>query len=164
MIKYAKYISKPLYYFTHIHWFLNAIFVVMSFFCAPPSLFYLFFFVSIGIQGIASGAFSAKTAIDEAAKIHTAMDRCLVIAKSISLPLSAVCFFSLFVVGGSPQIIDGAYCLVNHGQIIRYVSSNSFLYFSICDRVVFSSVILYFSAILALRIRTMYRNQNTTAQ
>ena len=164
MNRHTQHISKPLYCFSLLTWLLNVCFVVVPFFLDVSKLWPVVFFASVAIQGASSGAFSDKTLVPKMSKPYKVIDYCLIITKHISTGLAAIGFISLLVGGGSPEIINETYCLVNHGDIVRYISYEWFVYFSICDMLLFSCGILFFSTYMALRIRTLYCLQHSTAE
>lgn len=164
MNRHTKYISKPLYCFSLLTWFLNICFVVLPFFLDVSGLWFVAVFASVVIQGFSSGAFFDETLVPQMPKPYKAIDDCLILSKYISISLAAVGFISLFIGGGGPEMIGESYCLVNHGEIVRYISDKWFLYFSICEILIFSCGILYFSTNMALRVRAIYCIQNSTTE
>ena len=164
MNKNAKHISKPTYYFSLLTWVLNVFYVVIPFFFDISGLWFVAFFASVLFQGAISGAFYDETLVPKMTKPYKVMDYCLIASKYVSISLATVSFISLLIGGGGPEIMDEAYCLVNHGEIVRYLSIEWFIYFSVCDMLLFSCGILFFSTYMAMRVRALYCIQNSTAQ
>ena len=154
--KKVKHINKLLYYFSLLTWILNVCFIIIPFFFDISGIWIVGIFISVLIQAIYSGAFYDETLVPKTAKQYKTIDYCLIVSKYISISLAAVGFISLLVGGGSPEIIDEAYCLVNHGDIVRHISEGWFVYFAICEVLLFTCGMLYFSTFIALRIRALY--------
>jgi hypothetical protein len=153
-----RHINRFVYFLSLLTWLMNVCLVFIPFFFDVSGLWLLVIFASVFIQAIASGAFYDETLLPE---IHERkmIDYCLLASKYIAHSLTAISFVSLLIGGGSPDMIDGAYCLVNHGQIIRYISGNWYIYFVICHAFAFTCGMLTFSTMMALRIRGLYLMQ-----
>ena len=156
MGKKPKHINKPIYYFSLLTWIANICLVIIPFFCDLSGFWILGIFISILMQGIISGAFFDETHIPKTTEKHATIDHCLFVSKYISILLAAIGFISLLIGGGGPEMIEEAYYLVNHGDIVRQISEGWFIYFVICETLLFTCGTLYFSTIMALRIRVLY--------
>ena len=138
-------------------------FIIIPFFFEVSGIWIVGIFVSVFIQGIVSGAFYDETLVPKMKQKRKMIDYCLVASKYISISFAAVAFASILIGGGGPEIIDEAYCLVNHGDIVREISEGWFMYFTICEMLLFTCGILYFSTLMALRIRALYLIQKQWA-
>lgn len=160
MTRTVKRVGKPLYYFSMLTWLLNMILIVISFFFGGSGIWLVAIFASVFIQGIASGAFSDETAVPQAPSPCKILDHCLLVSKYFSGGAMTIGFLSILIGGGGPEVVDGVYCLVNHGDIVRTLSEGWFLYFSICELAMFFCGMLFFSTYMAMRVRGLYRIQN----
>lgn len=156
MKKKGKYI-KILYCFSLLSWILNIGFIIMQFFIEISMAWIIVFFASIIIQGIASGAFGDETAIPNVKIKRKFLDYCLNISLIIAVVITAISGISLLIAGGGPEIINDTYCIVNHGDVVREISSPYlFLFLCICNFMLANCAILIFSSLMALRIRKLY--------
>ena len=156
MEKKGKYI-KILYCFSLLSWILNICFIIMQFFIEISMAWIIVFFASIIIQGIASGAFGDETAIPNVKIKRKFLDYCINISLILAVVITAISGISLLIAGGGPEIINDTYCIVNHGDVVREISSPYLFFFlCICDFMLFNCVILIFSSLMALRIRKLY--------
>ena len=162
MEKKSKSINKFIYCFSLLTWIINICFIFIPFFFEISGIWVVGIFVSILIQGIVSGAFFDETLVPKIKPKRNIIDYCLITSKYVSISLAAVSFSSLLIGGGGPEIIDEAYCLVNHGDIVRKISEGWFIYFTICEMLLFTCGILYFSTFMTLRIRALYLIQKFT--
>ena len=152
----GKYI-KSLYCFSLLSWILNICFIIMQFFIEISMAWIIAFFASIIIQGIASGAFGDKTAIPNVKIKRKFLDYCINISLILAVVITAISGISLFIAGGGPEIINNTYCIVNHGDVVREISSPYlFLFLSICHFMLANCTILTFSSLMSLRIRKLY--------
>lgn len=156
MKKKGKYI-KILYCFSLLSWILNICFIIMQFFIEISMTGIIVFFASIIIQGIASGAFGDEAAIPNVKIKRKIIDYCINISLILAVVITAISGISLFIAGGGPEIINNTYCIVNHGDVVREISSPYlFLFLSICHFMLANYIILTFSSLMALRIRKLY--------
>ena len=65
-------------------------------------------------------------------------------------------FVAILIAGGGPEEIDGVYCIVNHGDIVRTVTEGAYIFFLVCEVMIFTFGLLIFSSMMAMRIRKMY--------
>ncbi len=152
----SKGINRFVYYFSMLAWITNICFIFIPFFFEVSGIWVLGVFASVLIQAITSNAFG-DTVIPDVKIKPKFLDICLNISLLVSIITSVVSGVSLFVAGGGPETIDGLYYIVNHGEIIREITSYKlFLFFVICDSLLFSCGILIFSSLMALRIRKLY--------
>lgn len=148
---------KILYCFSLLSWILNICFIIMQFFIEISMAWIIVFFASIIIQGIASGAFGDETAIPNVKIKRKFLDYCINISLILAVVITAISGISLLIAGGGPEIINDTYCIVNHGDVVREISSPYLFFFlCICDFMLFNCVILIFSSLMALRIRKVY--------
>ncbi len=156
MEKKSKSINKFIYYFSLLTWIINICFIIIPFFFEVSGIWVLGVFASVLIQAIISSAFG-DTVIPDVKIKHKFLDICLNISLLVSIITSVICGVSLFAAGGGPETIDGLFYIVDHGEIVREITSYKlFLFFVICDSLLFSCGILIFSSLMALRIRKLY--------
>ena len=156
MEKKSKPINKFIYCFSLLTWIINICFIIIPFFFEVSGIWVLGVFASVLIQAITSSTFG-DTVIPDVKIKHKFFDICLNISSLVSIITSVICGVSLFAAGGGPETIDGLYYIVNHGEIIREITSYKlFLFFVVCDSLLFSCGILIFSSLMALRIRKLY--------
>ena len=152
----SRHINKFIYCFSLLTWIINICLIILPFFFEVSGIWVVGIFASILIQAITSSAFG-DTVIPEVKIKPKFLDICLNISLLISIVFSALSGISLLVAGGGPETIDGLYYIVNHGEIIREITSYKlFLFFVVCDSLLFSCGILIFSSLMALRIRKLY--------
>ena len=157
MEKKSKPINKFIYCFSLLTWIINICLIIIPFFFEVSGIWVIGIFASILIQGITSKAFGDTNAIPEAKIKPKFLDICLNISLLVSIITSVICGVSLFAAGGGPETIDGLFYIVDHGEIVREITSYKlFLFFVICDSLLFSCSILIFSSLMALRIRKLY--------
>ena len=153
----SRHINKFIYCFSLLTWIINICLIIIPFFFEVSGIWDVGIFASILIQGITSKAFGDNSAIPEVKIKPKFLDICLNISLLISIVFSALSGISLLVARGGPETIDGLYYIVNHGEIIREITSYKlFLFFVVCDSLLFSCGILIFSSLMALRIRKLY--------
>ena len=157
MEKKSKPINKFIYCFSLLTWIINVCFIIIPFFFEISGIWVVGIFASILIQGITSKAFGDTNAIPEVKIKPKFLDICLNISLLVSIITSVICGVSLFAAGGGPETIDGLFYIVDHGEIVREITSYKlFLFFVICDSLLFSCGILIFYSLMALRIRKLY--------
>ena len=156
MEKKSKPINKFIYCFSLLTWIINICFIIIQFFFEVSGIWVLGVFASVLIQAITSSAFG-DTVIPDVKIKHKFLDICLNISLLVSSITSVICGVSLFAAGGGPETIDGLFYIVDHCEIVREITSYKlFLFFVICDSLLFSCGILIFSSLMALRIRKLY--------
>lgn len=63
----------------------------------------------------------------------------------------------LWFIGGNPDIVDGVYCAVSHGSVVREIPEGLFCFMSYCYRWLFAGGgMLVFTTILAIHTRALY--------
>ena len=156
MEKKSKPINKFIYCFSLLTWIINICFIIIPFFFEVSGIWVLGVFASVLIQAIISSAFG-DTVIPDVKIKHKFLDICLNISLLVSIITSVICGVSLFAAGVGPETIDGLFYIFDHGEIVREITSYKlFLFFVICDSLLFSCGILIFSSLMALRIRKLY--------
>jgi len=117
-------------------------------------------FLSVVLQGWLSGAFSEGKYKAEKYNQKDFLGIAVFISGVIAKVGMAVGFISLMISGGGPAIVDGAYCVVNHGDIVRNISQNLYLYLSVCEYMLMFCGLLIFTTYMFNRIRNIYLLQN----
>lgn len=147
-------INKFIYSFSLLTWIANICFVILYFFLDFSAIWILIIFISNFLQVL---FFIKNTDCNEnEIKPHALIDHLLNISKYISICVTAICFVSLLVVQGGPEVVNGIYCIVDHGEVVRTVSKNWFFYFTLCKDFLFIFGILIFSSSITQEIRTLY--------
>lgn len=171
----SPYISKFLYVFSLIVWCCSLIAVICSFVLNIENIFdaiqtktdyinklnilYIIIFIAIIFEGFKSGAFTEHDEDMDNSKDNKVnrFDYFFLVVGMIGALCGAICFVSILFAGGSPEIInDSVFCVVNHGELIGYITKTEFIYLSICDVLIFPCILLFFASIMAFRIRTLY--------
>ena len=135
-------------------WIANISFVILYFFLEFSAIWILPIFISNFLQVL---FFIKNTDCSgEEIKPYALIDHLLNISKYISMCATALSFISLLVVQGGPEVVNGAYCIVDHGEVVRTVSKNWFFYFTLCEDFLFIFGILIFSSSITQEIRTLY--------
>ncbi|MGN1444797.1 MAG: hypothetical protein ACI4WV_00760 [Eubacteriales bacterium] len=158
-----KKVHTWLYRLSLFTWLANIALIVINLFVDLFGISIICLFVSVVLQGFLSGVFATNSMTLEEPVPKTRLDLAVSISQIISLLVSAVGFISILLAGGSPEIVNEAYCLVNHGEVVRTVSKNWFVYLSVCEYCLQFFSILIFSTFMFSKIRGLYLTQ-TTAQ
>ena len=157
--KKPKSISKLLYLFAILLWVINLTYSVMRLFFELSLAWNLLFFIAVIIVGILSNAFNDENAFPDITYSKKFLDYCLTVSLIISVICAVASGLCLLIAGGGPKIVDDAYYIYNNGQMVRPISEQQFLFFSVCESLVFSCVVLIFSSAMAKRVHTMYSLQ-----
>ena len=157
--KKPKSISKLLYLFAILLWVINLTYSVMRLFFELSQAWNLLFFIAVIIVGILSNAFNDENAFPDITYNKKFLDYCLTVSLIISVICAVVSGVCLLIAGGGPKIVDDAYYIYNNGQMVRPISEQQFFFFSVCESLIFSCVVLIFSSAMAKRVHTMYSLQ-----
>ena len=87
-------------------------------------------FLSVVLQGWLSGDFFKSKYKAEKSNQKDLLDIAVLISGVIAKVGMAVGFISLMISGGGPEIVDGVYCVVSHGDILYDISQNLYVYLS----------------------------------
>ncbi len=176
----SPYISKFLYVFSLTTWCCSLVSVIYSLvlnienifkaiqsetnYTTELNIFYIIIFIAIVFEGLKSGAFTKHDDIDNEQDYKmNRFDYFILIVGIIGALCGALCFVSTLFAGGSPEIINDSvfckFCIVDHGELIGYITKTKFIYLSICDILMFPCILLFFASIMAFRIRTLYLEQ-----
>lgn len=60
--------------------------------------------------------------------------------------MAVLCFIVLF--DGYPEIVDGVYSIVNHGNFVRQVTQNEYRWLTLCNKMLFPCGLLAISALV----------------
>lgn len=156
-----KHISPALYIFSLVVWGFNLFCGVFHYFINISGLWMIAVFISVLIEGICSGAFNGEPAIPDGVYKKRFLDYCLSISSLVARCASVFGFAAILIAGGTPQEIDGVYCVVNHGDIVRTVSEGWYLFLLVCEVFIFTFGLLIFSSLMAMRIRKLYVMQKS---
>lgn len=159
MIK-SKHSGKFLYRFSLSVWILNLFYIVIQFFMETSVLWIVAFFGAVFFEVIFSRYIFHNNFITNKLNKRTWLDYCLLCSKFFSIICVSVGGISLIMSGGGPAIINGEYCIINHGDVISIISDIWYFYFVVCEKLFFSCCILHFSTSMAIDIRTKYILQN----
>ena len=150
------YISQFLYAASLFLWIFSLFYVVLRLITGTlPLLLLVIFFANI-IQGFCSGAFGEDRTVPSKALPKKVLDHCIGISQVLSIACSVLCLFILLGAGGGPKIVDGDYCIVDHGEIVKTISKSLYWRLTICERLSFACMMSGLSATMAKRIRTLY--------
>ena len=152
----AKHINPVLYIFSLLVWGFNLFCCIFHYFIEIPPTWIIVVFVCVFIEGIWSGAFSGEPAIPDGAYKKRFLDYCLIISSIVARCAAVFGFVAILIAGGGPEEIDGVYCIVNHGDIVRTVTEGAYIFFLVCEVMIFTFGLLIFSSMMAMRIRKMY--------
>ena len=156
-----KKISKWLYIFSLYTWLANMAFIIINLFVDMFAISFILLFVSVVLQGIFSGAFSNNDFALEKTANKTWLDCMVLISKILSAFGMGIGAGSLFIVGGVPEIVGEEYCIVNHGAVVRVISGNWYIYFSVCQYLMLSFGMLIFTTFMFARIRSIFLMQSS---
>lgn len=133
------------------------IMVVLSAIVLPEDAlrFFLPIFFSVLFQGFALNAFGKQD--DEDDENVPKFDTILFWSQIVIGPLALLCFATLLLVGGGPDMVDGNYCIVNHGEIIRYVSPAFYRFMQTVESGFMAGLLYIFSSKMLLICRERRR-------
>jgi len=151
-----KRISQALYIFSLVMWGFNLFCCMFHYFIEIPPPWIVVVFVCVFIEGIWSGAFSGEPAIPEGVYRKRLLDYCLISSNIVAYCAAAFGFLTILIAGGRPEEIDGVYCIANHGDSVRTLTEGSYIFFLVCEVMIFTFGLLIFSSMMAMRIRKMY--------
>ncbi len=153
-------ISRFLYAASLFIWFFSLFNVVLQLITGMIGWLWIAIFFANIIQGFFSGAFREDRAVPANALPKKFLDRCIGISQGLSITCSLLCLLILLGSGGGPEIVNGDYCIVNHGELVQTISKNLYWHLTICERLLFACGILVFSSSMTKRIRTFYLLQD----
>ena len=156
-----KRISSVLYIFSLVVWGFNLFCGVFHYFINILPLWMIVVFVCVLIEGIWSGAFNGEPLIPDGAYKKCFLDYCLSISSIVAHCAAVFGFLGILIAGGTPEEIDGVFCVVNHGDIVRTVSEGWYLFLLVCELFIFTFGLLIFSSLMAMRIRKLYVMQKS---
>ena len=156
-----KKISKWLYIFSLYTWLANMAFIIINLFVDMFAISVVLLFVSVALQGIFSGAFSNNDFALEKTANKTWLDCMVLISKILSAFGMGIGAGSLFIAGGGPEIVGEEYCIVNHGAVVRVISGNWYIYFSVCQYLMLFFGMLIFTTFMFARIRSIFLMQSS---
>ena len=169
-------ISAELYWFSLIVLTANIVWAIVWMFTGTPiewatpnnnrstHLLFIVFFAAVLIETAASGSLGQKS--KDRPKVPReqmeALDYALIAAEMLSAAAAVFCFLMLLISKGGPEVIDGAYYIVSHGDIVREISREYLCFLSCCDRWLFSGGLIVFTSHIACDIRARYVLQGST--
>lgn len=151
-----KHINPALYIFSLVVWGFNLFCCIFHYFIEIPSPWIIVVFACVLIEGICSGAFSGEPAIPDGAFKKRFLDYCLFISNIVGYCASLFGFLAILIAGGRPEEINGVYFIVDHGDIVRTITEGWYIFFLICEVMIFTFGLLIFSSLMAMRIRKLY--------
>lgn len=158
-----KKVHTWLYRLSLFTWLANIALIVINLFVDLSGISFICLFASVVLQVFLSGVISKNSMTPEEPVKRTRLDLAVSISQITSFLVSTVGFISILLAGGSPEIVNETYCLVEHGEVVRTVSKNWFVYLSVCEYCLQFFGILVFSTLMFSMIRALYLTQ-TTAQ
>lgn len=126
---------------------------VCSFFYPWPGQLGFLCFIGVFAMYASSGVFDQDNGRKKLPKPWKVIDWLLLTLRTLSFPLALIAF--AFGTGGT-EIIDGQYCLTSHGEIISYISEESYLFRTLCEQVTWIVICLPFSADAAIQCRARF--------
>lgn len=153
-------ISKKLYVFSFSTWVACIAAIVVGIFLDIMLIAFIPLFISCLAQTTCSGLFSNKIE-PEIPDANSRFDTALSITLKIACILTSVGFVSLLIAGGGPEIVDGRYCVVNHGEVVRIISGGWYRALCVCEFILFSMGIYYFATYTFKSIRRIYLYQSS---
>lgn len=104
---------------------------------------------------LAAGMFGKDTPRPRLSRPYRPLDLLLLAVRTLAFIAFLFFFFSLWN-GGSPEQVDGAYCLMSHGEVVRYVEEAEYRFYALCERIAFPCALLAISAEGAVFTRCRY--------
>lgn len=147
-----------LYAFSLVTWLFNLACFATGFFICNWRVCCVAVFVSVMIQGILSGAFRSD-GDNNCTEPKRGFGRLLSFAGIFAVIVAMASGASLIVAGGGPEMQDGIYCIVNHGDVVRTVSKPWFIFLSVCEYACFYCMLLVFSTFMLKRVRSLWRSR-----
>ncbi len=147
-----------LYAFALVTWFFNLACFATGSFIRNWRVCCVAVFVSVMIQGILSGAFRSD-GDNSCTEPKRGFDHLLSFVGIFAFIVAMAGDVSLYVAGGRPEMQDGIYCIVNHGDVVRTVSKPWFIFLSVCEYACFYCMLLVFSTFMLKRVRSLWRSR-----
>jgi len=169
-------ISAELYCFSLIVLTANIVWAIVWMFMGTPiewatpnsngstHLLFIVFFAAVLIETAASGSLGRQS--KDRPKVPKeqmeALDYALIATEILSAAADAFCLLMLLISKGGPEVMDGAYYIVSHGDIVREISREYLCFLSCCERWLFSGGLIVFTSHIACDIRARYVLQGST--
>ncbi len=117
--------------------------------------FFLPIFVSLIVQGFAFRAFGAQEGAED--ETIPLFDRVCILVQIIVLGLAILCFAALMLIGGGPDMVDGNFCIVSHGDIVLHISSTFYRVMQSVESGFMAGLLYMFSSHMMLVCRSRRR-------
>lgn len=126
---------------------------VCSFFYPWPGQLGFLCFIGVFAMYASSGSFDRDDGRKKLPKPWKVIDWLLLTLRALALPFALI----VFAFGASgPDIIDGQYCLTSHGEIVSFISEESFRFRSMCEQMMFVCICLPFAADASIQCRARF--------
>lgn len=126
---------------------------VCSFFFSWPGQLGFLCFIGVFAMYASSGSCDRDDGRKKLPKPWKFIDWLLLTLRVLALPYALI----VFAFGASgPDIIDGQYCLTSHGEIVSFISAESFRFRSMCEQMMFVSICLPFAADASIQCRARF--------
>ena len=121
---------------------------------------FLLVFFSVILQACLSHDFTNKKYKTTKSNQKGFLDIAVSISETIGMIGMFIGLVSLLLSGGGPEIVDGMYCVMSHGDTLYNISQNLYLYLSACEYMLVFCGLLVFTTYMFNRIRNIYLLQN----
>ena len=158
--KHRKKVGRGMYVFSLAVWGINLLAVLFCpFFGAEgvSTVVFLFTFAVVILQGIATGAFEGEYVQDAELVPKRFFDRCLFAVGAVALFASVIGMGISMLNGGGPDMIDGGYYIVSHGDTVREINELEYRIFAYIEQMFMSCGILFFCTYMFCNVRYLYR-------
>ena len=113
--------GKPLCVVSYATWIMGIMAVISAIVLPQYTLWFsLPLFLSVLIQGILLNVFQKQD--DDEEENTPKFDTVLFWIQIGVVILAVLGFASMMLIGGGPDIVDGEYCIVSHGDVVRYIT------------------------------------------
>ena len=148
---------KGLYYFALFTWVATFCMGILSLLLPLPRLWIVGSFLCSVVQLLFLFKYDDGTPW-KWGNVYSPFDRFLRALFCVVCVTFLVCFASLHIAGGGPEMVDGIRCVIDHGQVVREnVSEGFFLYLTTCENTLFFCCLpLFLSTHILWRFHVMY--------
>lgn len=145
--------SSVWYYASLVLVVVTLVLTVCSFIYPWPGQLGFLCFLGVFAMYTSSGSFDRDDGRKKLPRPWKVIDWLLLTLRALALPFAPI----VFAFGASgPAIIDGQYCLTSHGEIVSFISEESFRFRSMCEQMMFVSICLPFAADASIQCRARF--------
>ncbi len=136
-------------------WIMGIMAVISSIVLPQYTLWFsLPIFISVIVQGILLNAFQKQ---DDDEEDTPKFDNILFWIQIGVVILAVLGFASMMLIGGGPEMVDGNYCIVSHGDVVRYITPAAYRLMQTAESGSMAGLLYMFSSQMLLICRERRR-------